>query len=165
MSEHHEQSRFSADVDEFLMLLHSQSVEYMIVGGEAVIYYGHARLTGDIDLFYRCSSENAGRLFRALDEFWGHDIPGIKTKEELLQEETVFQFGVPPNRIDLLNDIEGVSFVEAWPNRTVRKYDVSGKSIDVIYIGIDELIRNKKALRRGRDAEDLLFLDRVKSGE
>lgn len=143
---HHEPSRFSADEDEFLSRLGENGVEYVIVHGEAVIFYGHAGLTGDIDVFYRRSADNVERLYRALEEFWAGDIPGIERKEELMQQGTIFQFGVPPNRIDLLNDIEAIQFEEAWKNRVARKHEIHGRQLDLNYIGIDDLIRNKAAL-------------------
>jgi hypothetical protein len=68
---------FSKDIVEFLFLLNKNKVNYLIVGGEAVIYYGHARLTGDKDIFYGSDKENCIRLFEALSKFWHDDIPGI----------------------------------------------------------------------------------------
>ena len=59
---------FSKDIVEFLFLLNKYKVDYLIVGGEAVIYYGHARLTGDIDIFYGRGKENCNRLFQSLKE-------------------------------------------------------------------------------------------------
>lgn len=64
-------AHFSPDIQEFLRLLHTRRVRYVITGGEAVIFYGHVRLTGDIDVFYDRRVENAQRLFRALNDFWG----------------------------------------------------------------------------------------------
>ncbi len=86
------QSYFSADIEEFLFLLAKHRVRYLIVGGEAVIYYGHARLTGDIDLFYETTENNVDRLFGALNEFWDRDIPGLHAPEELLRRGMIFQF-------------------------------------------------------------------------
>ncbi len=94
-------SFFSEDIIEFLYLLFKYEVNYLIVGGEAVIYYGHARLTGDIDIFYKRDNKNILKLFNALNEFWNNDIPGLNHQKELMQEGVIFQFGVPPNRIDL----------------------------------------------------------------
>ena len=74
---------FSSDVSEFLFLLFKHKVRYLIVGGEAVIYYGHARLTGDIDLFYDRENNNIQKLYSTLTEFWNSNIPGIKSKDEL----------------------------------------------------------------------------------
>ena len=74
---------FSPDILEFIRLLHAREVRYVVVGGEAVIYYGHARLTGDIDFFYDSSPENSAALFGVLKDFWSGSIPGIERMEEL----------------------------------------------------------------------------------
>lgn len=55
-----EADHFSADIQDFIRLLHEHQVQYVIAGGEAVIYNGHSRLTGDVDFFYDCSEDNAG---------------------------------------------------------------------------------------------------------
>jgi len=109
---------FSNDVRDFLSTLNKNGVRFMIVDGEAVIFYGHVRLTGDIDVFFDRSSDNARRLYGALDEYWQGLIPGVRHPSELQDRGVIFQFGVPPNRIDLLNDIDGVAFDDAWPRRT-----------------------------------------------
>lgn len=152
---------FSDDVSEFLSCLSKYHVRYLVVGGEAVIYYGHARLTGDIDVFYEVSSENAKNLYAALSEFWSDNIPGIESENELAQKGTVFQFGVPPNRIDLISEIEGVDFQGAWEGRVEERFDRSGKEVPVYYIGLDDLIKNKEAVGRHRDLDDLEFLKKV----
>ena len=61
---------FSKDILDFLYLLYKHQVKYLIVGREAVIFYGHARLTGDIDFYYDRSTENVNKLFKALNKFW-----------------------------------------------------------------------------------------------
>jgi len=151
-------SYFSKDVREFLFLLYKHEVEYLIVGGEAVIYYGHARLTGDIDIFYQLSDENAERLYKALEEFWGETIPGLKNKKDLMQKGWIIQFGVPPNRIDLLNTIEGISFQEAWRNKKTEYIVFKKQKTPVYYIGLRELIKNKEKVQRPKDLEDLKYL-------
>ena len=77
-------SYFSTDVQEFIRVLANHDVRYVIVGGEAVIYHGHARLTNGIDFFYEPTVENADRLWDALDEYWAGDMPGLKSSEGLL---------------------------------------------------------------------------------
>ena len=77
-----------------------------------------------------------------------------------MQKGVVVQFGVPPNRIDLLNTIDGVSFDEVWTNRTVEKIQAGGDNIPVYYIGKIELIRNKEALGRYKDKDDLKYLNK-----
>ena len=155
-------SYFSKDVQVFLKLLADHDVKYLIVGGEAVIYYGHARLTGDVDFFYRSTKKNAAKLYRALDEFWGGDIPGISALEELMEPGLILQFGVPPNRIDLINRISGISFQEAWKGRKTTSIEIRGKQIPTYLIGLKELIKNKEAIGRPKDLEDLKYLRRQK---
>lgn len=153
---------FSSDIIEFLLLLNKYKVKYLIVGGEAVIYYGHARLTGDIDIFYNRGKENCLKLFKALSEFWDADIPGVIKKEELQKKGVIFQFGVPPNRIDLINAIENVKFEEAWQNKEQVKISNKREEFKIFYIGLNELIKNKKAISRYKDKEDLKFLNELK---
>ena len=148
---------FSPDISEFLALLERRGVRYLIVGGEAVIYYGYARLTGDVDIFFDQTEENSERLFSVLLEFWGGDIPGIDTHEELLEENIVVQFGRPPNRLDLLGSISGVHFEEAWLNRAKVKVE-SDSPFWIQFIGRSELIRNKRAANRDKDRDDLAYL-------
>lgn len=159
----HEMSKifFSSDIVEFLFLLHKHKVKYLIVGGEAVIYYGHARLTGDIDIFYNRGKENCLKLFKALNEFWDADIPGVSKKEELQKKGEIFQFGVPPNRIDLINEIEKVQFEEAYNNRIEDKIKHKRISFRIFYIGLNDLIKNKRAVNRSKDKEDLKFLKQL----
>lgn len=151
-------SHFSSDIQEFLRLLSIHGVRYVIVGGEAVIYYGYARLTGDVDFFYEAMSENVARLYDVLNDFWGGDIPGLRSSGELLPRGTILQFGVPPNRIDLINLIDAVSFKEAWDSRIEEEIEIERVKYQVHYIGLEELIRNKEAVRRYKDLEDLRYL-------
>jgi len=69
-------SHFSKDAREFIELLSIHLVRYVIVGGEAVIYYGHARLTGDMDFFYDPAPENSRHLYAALQDFGEAISPG-----------------------------------------------------------------------------------------
>ncbi|HSN56299.1 MAG TPA: DUF6036 family nucleotidyltransferase [Candidatus Sulfomarinibacteraceae bacterium] len=153
-----EAGAFSRDVLEFLKLLEHHRVRCMIVGGEAVIFYGHIRFTGDIDVFFDRSPSNAHRLFSALQDFWKQDIPGIDDPSRLQDTGAVFQFGLPPNRIDLLNDIDGIDFEGAWPRRTEVLIEHESGSFSVAYIGLDDLIENKKASGRPKDLDDLPYL-------
>jgi len=152
---------FSADVSEFLFVLSKHRVQYLIVGGEAVIYYGHARLTGDIDIWYNVAQPNAHRLFGALKEFWDRDIPGINDWKELTKKGMIFQFGVPPNRIDLISDIEGIGFSEAWKGRTTERLSFRRNQFHIFYIGLEDLLKNKRVAGRPRDMEDLKFLTKA----
>jgi predicted nucleotidyltransferase len=151
-------SAFSPDVQDFLRALHAHKVKFMIVGGEAVIFYGHIRLTGDIDVFYDREHDNAVDLFKALEEFWHGEVPELEGPSELEKRGVIFQFGVPPNRIDLLNDIDGVDFDSAWRRRTRVLLESQKERVPFSYISLEDLIQNKRASGRPKDQEDLPFL-------
>ncbi len=148
---------FSPDILDFLRLLARHEVRYVIVGGEAVVYHGHARLTGDLDIFYDLETQNVQRLFDALREFWRGSVPGIRDPRSLQAPACVFQFGRPPNRLDLLNSITGVGFQEAWDSRIRETLEI-GDRFSIYYIGLEALLKNKQAVRRPRDLDDIDFL-------
>lgn len=136
-------------------------MRYLIIGGEAVIYYGHARLTGHIDFLFENTPQNIQRVYDTLLEFWEGDIPGLQEKGELEQVGSVFQFGVPPNRIDLLNHVDGVSFDQAWKHRETDQVGFRGRAVSVYFVGLEDLIRNKERMDRPKDQEDLKYLRRA----
>ncbi|MBC8382382.1 MAG: hypothetical protein H8E22_00910 [Candidatus Cloacimonetes bacterium] len=153
-------TNYSDDALELMTFLYKNQVEYLIVGGQAVIYYGHVRLTGDIDLFYNQTEKNVGKLYNALLKFWNNDIPGIQNKKNLMEKNVIFQFGVIPNRIDLISKIEAVNFADAWQKREIVTINTGKEIVEVCFIDIENLIKNKEALNRGRDKEDIKFLKR-----
>lgn len=154
-------SRFSDDIQEFIELLNQHEVRYVIVGGQAVIYYGHSRLTGDIDFLYDRNEQNVNNLFIALNQFWGGNIPGIENQKGLLEKGIIFQFGVPPNRIDLMNDIGNINFNDIWESREKAYFKKDKKKITLNFISLEFLIKNKRNMNRPRDQEDLKFLESV----
>lgn len=158
--EHLTADSFSRDILDFLLLLHQQDVRYLIIGGEAVIFHGYARLTGDMDFFYEATPKNVQLLYAALREFWKGNVPGIAAAKELLPVGLVVQFGLPPNRIDLVNQIDGINFKKAWRNRVIVRLKEPGlNDAFIFYLGREDLIRNKRASGRSKDFDDLRFLE------
>lgn len=153
---------FSPDTRELIVLLHKYHVRYLVVGGEAVIYYGHVRTTGDVDFFYDRADDNAQQLYAALNEFWSGTIPNLSRWEELTQTGMILQFGVVPNRIDLINQIDGVDFAEAWPSRLTLTMVAGQAKTEVHLIHKADLIKNKEASGRPKDLDDLNFLRRAR---
>lgn len=149
---------FSADLRDLFRFLGKRGVRYLIIGGEAVIYHGYARLTGDIDIFYSSDDENAFAVYQALADFWGGPPPAVSGMTELTRPGLILQYGRPPNRIDLVNQIDGVTFEEAWPYRIEETITVDGDTVIVNYIGLNALIKNKEASGRDKDRDDLRFL-------
>lgn len=152
---------FSEDTKEFIRLLDKHDVKYMIVGGEAVIYYGYPRLTGDVDFFFSSEDKNVAMLYEALSEFWDGNIPGIESIDELKTPGYVIQFGIPPNRIDIMNSIDGVDFDDAWGKRKTEHIEMNGNEVPVHYLGLEHLIKNKAASARGKDLDDLSYLKKL----
>jgi hypothetical protein len=128
-------------------------VEFLIVGAYALAAHGVPRATGDLDFWVRPSDENARRVLQALDVFGAplHDL----SAEDLTQPDLVYQIGVEPVRIDILTEIDGVAFDEAWAGRVVSEID----GLRVPVIGRAELIRNKRALGRTKDLADIEALE------
>jgi hypothetical protein len=151
---------FSADVQALIALFEQHRVRYLLVGGEAVIYHGHPRLTGDVDFWFDQTSDNATRLFAALREYWEGAVPGLTDAAELMEPAVIVQFGRPPHRIDLLSAIDGVRFDEAWPNRVEERIEVeSGQQVALPVVGLSELVRNKRASGRHKDLDDVEHLE------
>lgn len=149
---------FSEDILTFLRILSRHRVRYVIVGGEAVIFHGYPRVTGDVDFFYENTAVNAERLFEVLLEFWDGRIPGITIAKELRATGLVLQFGRPPHRIDLMNRIDGVSFVEAWRSRVPVRLQTALGFVLTRYIDLPPLLKNKRATGRIKDLEDARVL-------
>ncbi len=139
---------------DFLRALKREEVNFVIIGGVAVIFHGYPRTTGDLDVFYESSPENVRRLLKALTSFFKADL--ALSEEELVTPGKVIQLGLPPNRIDLINQIEGVAFSEARNTAVNVKLQSAGS---IPFIGRSALLKNKKVLGRNRDKDDLEFLD------
>ena len=150
---------FSDDILEFIRLLGKYKVHYLIVGGESVIFHGYPRLTGDVDFFYERTEANTQRLFSCLEEFWKGQIPGITRASELMEAGVVIQFGRPPNRLDLLSQIDAVPFSEAWAQR--KSVELVGADVPIIvhYLGKEALLKNKRASGRPKDLDDVQHLE------
>jgi hypothetical protein len=137
------------DFREFLQYLNANQVEYLLVGGYAVGYYGYPRATADIDVWIAISVENASRIVEALREF-GFTIPDLKP-ELFLQKERIIRMGLPPVRIEVMTSISGVDFAECYARRLVVEMD----GVPVSLIELADLKKNKKAAGRPKDLADL----------
>ncbi|NIA14721.1 MAG: hypothetical protein GWP08_11630 [Nitrospiraceae bacterium] len=143
------------DFEELFRLLEENLVDYMIVGGYAVAFHGYPRFTKDIDIFFDASPANVARLREALISFGfePQDLP----EETFTARGNILTFGVAPSRVDLLNDIDGVHYADAKPNVARGVYG----SVEVTFIGRDELIQNKQATPRAQDKVDAEELRRL----
>lgn len=140
------------DYEEFLKLLNKHKAKYCVVGAYALAFYAVPRYTKDVDVFIEQTRENAKRVMSALREF-GFRSLGL-TEEDLMEPGTTIQLGYEPVRIDLVTAIDGCSFKSVWKNRKKGMY---GKQ-KVFFIGLKDLVKNKKASGRKQDKVDLDLL-------
>ena len=146
---------------ELLQLLNEFEVEYLIVGGFAVMKYGEPRYTKDLDVWVHNSPQNSARLVGALKKFGApleHD--GI-TEETFTDKQLVYQIGIAPVRVDILTEITGVQFPDAWRERVASTFF----GVPVHFISWDDLVTNKQALGRSSDLKDLRQSSKDKSRE
>jgi hypothetical protein len=138
-----------ADFKEFLQLLNDHNVEYLLIGGYAVGYYGYPRATVDMDIWIAINPVNATQVVAALKTF-GFDLPELD-KSLFLQENQVIRMGVPPMRLELLTSISGVEFEACFAKRVVDEVD----GVTVNLISLTHLKQNKLASGRYKDLNDL----------
>ncbi|PKN63031.1 MAG: hypothetical protein CVU57_21185 [Deltaproteobacteria bacterium HGW-Deltaproteobacteria-15] len=137
------------DFKDFLRLLNSHDVRYMLVGGYAVGYHGYPRATGDMDIWIETSESNSKKLASVFSEF---GVPSDTITENLfLEKDKVIRMGVPPVRIEVITGASGVDFNECFPKRDVIEID----GIPVNFISLQDLKKNKRAAGRHKDLEDL----------
>ena len=140
------------DFREFLKLLADHQVEYLLIGGYAVGYYGYPRTTADMDVWVSLDQANAERLVRVLNEFGmiSDDVaPAL-----FLTPGNIVRMGAPPVRIEILNKIDGVDFSDC----VQRETDTSLDGVPVRLISLGDLRRNKRASGRYKDLDDLEHL-------
>jgi aminoglycoside-2''-adenylyltransferase len=136
---------------ELLQLLNEFEVEYLIVGGYAVMKYGEPRYTKDLDVWVRNSAQNSIRVVATLKQFGAPlDQDGINA-ETFTGKQVVYQIGVAPVRVDILTEITAVEFSDAWQKK------VAGSFFGVLvhFICLEDLLTNKRALGRDSDLTDL----------
>jgi Nucleotidyl transferase of unknown function (DUF2204) len=144
------------DFSELLLALNANGVEYLVVGAHAMAVYGHVRATKDLDVWIRADRENALRALKAISEF-GAPL-GDLTVDDLSTRGTIFQIGTPPLRIDIITEIDGVDFADAWPARRNTGFG----RVPVFVISRHHLIINKKTAARLQDLADVERLEAAK---
>ncbi len=137
------------DFREFLRLLNSTGVEYLLVGGYAMAVHGHPRSTGDLDLWIAIDASNAERTAEAVRRF-GFDMPAVNA-DLFRQPGKVVRMGVPPLRIGIITTATGVDFPTCF-GRGLR-CDLDGVPVRVI--GREDLLANKRAAGRAKDLADV----------
>jgi hypothetical protein len=138
------------DFRDVLVAFADAGVEFVIVGAYALALHGAPRASGDIDLFVRCDHANATRVVQALARFGAPVEAAGVTAADFEQPGVVYQIGLPPRRVDVLTELTGITFDEAWASRVTCELD--GRT--VAFIGRDALVKNKQATGRLKDIAD-----------
>jgi predicted nucleotidyltransferase len=145
--------RLSSDLREFLELLNSRAVDYVIVGAHSLAFHARPRYTGDLDILINSTPENAAKVVDLLNEF-GFAASNLK-ESDFTDPEQMIQLGRAPNRIDLLTSISGVPTADAFATKISTELD----GIPVFILSKEALIRNKRAVGRAQDLADLEALE------
>lgn len=147
------------DFEDLLRCLNAAKARYLIVGAHAVSFYTEPRYTKDIDIWIEPTLINAARVYKALQKF-GAPTKDLKL-EDLTNSKLIYQIGIAPIRIDIIMGVKGIDFSKAWKN---KKKTLFGNE-KVFVLGIDELIKAKKAVARLQDRLDLHKLARLKKSK
>ena len=136
------------DFREFIALLNAKEVKYLVIGGYAVAYHGYPRYTKDIDFWIWLNEDNAKKVVSAIHAF-GMSSMNIKV-EDFMSEDTVIQLGMPPNRIDILTDLETLDFETCYAQKEIANFN----GLDVAMLDLDNLIKSKLNAGRPQDKVD-----------
>jgi hypothetical protein len=147
------------DYKDMLHALSDEKVKFLLVGAYALAAHGYPRATMDIDIWIMPSPQNADAVLRALLRF-GAPLHNL-IKEDLQKDDTIFQIGVAPMRIDIITTASGLQFEETY----LRSLSVNIEGIEVHIPTIDDLIRNKRASGRTKDLADAEALQSLKNSE
>lgn len=139
------------DFQDFIIALNTAHVDYIVVGGYAVIHYGSSRTTGDIDIWVGRSEENYAKIRHAFHQF-GMPVFDM-TKDNFLYNDNmdVFSFGNPPVSIDILTSVKGLVFEDAF----CHSIDAVWDNTPVKVLELRDLITAKKAAGRHKDFDDI----------
>jgi hypothetical protein len=142
------------DFKDMLSCLRDEKVEFIVVGAYALAAHGFPRATGDIDIWVRSEAGNAKKIMRALAKF-GAPVSDL-SEDDFITHDRIIQIGVEPCRIDILTDIDGVEFDEAWQ----KKVNISVGEMEIHVLSKADLLKNKLAADRDKDRGDIAWLQK-----
>lgn len=130
-------------------MLNFHKVEYLLIGGYAVGYYGYPRSTADMDVWIAIHPKNAQKMVTVLKEF-GFDVPDLSANL-FLHKNKIVRMGVPPMRLEILTSISGVEFANCYKEKVIA--EISNVKVNII--SLSHLKQNKQASGRYKDLDDL----------
>ncbi len=143
------------DFLDIIRALLDAEARFIIVGAYALNLYINPRATGDLDIWIEPTPENATRVLHALRQF-GAPLNEV-AESDFANPGVVFQIGIPPRRIDLLTELSGLQFADAWADRPMLPFG----PFTVPFLSKAALIKNKRATGRAKDLLDLDELERL----
>lgn len=141
---------FNDDFKDFILYLNQYEVEYIVVGGYAVIIRGYSRSTGDIDIWVNKTEDNFIKLQKVIKAFGLPEI-AIKKEEFFSDDFDVFAFGKPPYAIEIMTAVKGLDFMSTFNNSTIEQINETPVRI----IHLQNLLEAKKAAGRSKDLNDI----------
>lgn len=146
---------FNQDFRDFLKAFNDHNVEYILVGGMAVILHGYIRTTGVMDVWVNRTKENYQKMVSAFADF-GMSVFGMTETNFLSEKYDVWSFGVSPVKIELMTAVKGLSFEETF--KIAQFYEE--ENISIRFLHLNSLIQAKKASGRYKDLDDIEELDK-----
>lgn len=142
----------NSDFKDLLRAFSEEEVRYLVVGGYAFAEHVEPRYTKELDVWIERTAENADRVLAALRSF-GAPLREL-SKDDLTSPGTFYQIGLPPNRIDIITQLEEMDFAECWNRRKTGQIG----DLAVEYISASDLMENKERTGRPHDLADLEHL-------
>ena len=148
---------FYDDHKAILQRLLVNKVDFLLVGGYAVIYHGYDRLTSDLDIWLKPDNGNKMLLIKSLNELH-YESEGLKTIESWnFTQPQLFHIGKKPDLTDFMTKISGVDYAKARAQAISAKID----GLDLLFIHLNNLIENKLSTGRFKDLSDVEHLRKI----
>ncbi|MFQ3547198.1 MAG: hypothetical protein SNJ56_02580 [Termitinemataceae bacterium] len=145
--------KLSKDFIDFFGLLEQYHVAYLVIGGYAVMFYGYPRVPDDLDIFVSPDTSNIDSLLQALSEFGFGDL-GL-TKQDFADPSKMISLGYPPDQVNIVTGIDGVSWEQAWAHRVQGRLE----GVQITFISKDDLIKHKRIRNLPQDKMDADMLE------
>lgn len=157
------------EITRVCQILNKNEVQYLIVGGAAVAYHGYFRWSEnsdgtqadkfDLDIWYSPTYDNYFKLLNALAEL-DQDVKEFFAEKSPNPQKSYFKFDLEKFTLDFLPKLKGsVKFKQAYENKEITTIN----GIDLLFIGFDELLKDKAANSRPKDLEDIKQLKSIKN--
>ena len=161
------------DADAILRLLNGARVDFVVIGGFAVIAHGYLRATKDIDIVPAPTAANRDVLERALLSIDAQPIEETDFRPEempvpwaigALAQGGNWALQTDHGRVDILQHIDGVDVVESYSELRGQALEADLPDIGMVrFAGLEHLVLMKRVAGRPQDLNDLAQLDALRA--